>query len=87
MNFILHKQKPKPDKKGIEGNLAVHDLPPEGLAAYFFQDEKILAQLNKPDIVFINPPGIMLRGYEPAGVDRQGRQKFTYQEWFLRFKD
>jgi len=85
MNFILHKQKPKPNRKGIRGSLAVHNLPPDGLVAYFIQDETIIAKLHKPDIVFINLPGIMLKGYEPAGADRQGRQKFTYQEWFCSF--
>ena len=85
MNCILYKQKPKPDKKGIKGLLAVHDLPPDGLIAYLFQDERLLAKLRKPDIIFINAHGVSMKGYEPAGCDRQGRQKFVYQEWFCAF--
>lgn len=81
----LHKQKPKPDKTGNNGSLAVHNLPPDGLVAYFFQDERIIAEIRKPDIVFINQHGIMLKGYEPAGCNKKGQQKFNYQEWFCVF--
>jgi len=85
MNLILHKQKPKPNKEGIKGSLCVHDLPPDGLVAYFLKSEEIICTLKKPDIIFINAHGIMLKGYEPAGCDKQGRQKFAYQEWFCVF--
>ena len=85
MDCILHKQKPKPDKKGIEGSLAVHSLEGKETTALFFQNERVMAELKKPDIIFINPHGISLKGYEPAGCDRKGRQKFVYQEWFCAF--
>jgi len=85
MNCILHKQKPKTDKNGIRGALAVHSLEGKEITAFFFQEERILAELKKPDIIFINAHGILLKGYEPAGIDRQNRQKFVYQEWFCVF--
>lgn len=82
MECILHKQLPKVDKKGIEGALAVHSLEGKETTAFFYQDERFVAELKKPDIIYINQHGILLKGYEPAGCDRQGRQKFVYQEWF-----
>lgn len=85
MKCILHKQIPKVDKKGTKGMLAVHLLEGKETTALFFQDERILAELKKPDIIFINQHGILLKGYEPAGADRQHRQKFVYQEWFCVF--
>lgn len=85
MKCRLHKQIPKIDKKGIEGALAVHSLEGKETTALFFQDERILAELKKPDIIFINAHGILLKGYEPAGCDRQHRQKFVYQVWFCAF--
>lgn len=85
MEFKFHKQIPKADKKGIEGTLAVHSLEGKETTALFFQDERVFAELKKPDIKFINQHGILLKGYEPTGCDRQGRQKFVYQEWFCVF--
>lgn len=87
MNCKLLKQKPKTDKKGIEGSLSVHSSDGRETVAMFFEDERLIAQLNKPDIIFINAHGILLKGYEPAGADRQGRIKYNYQEWFCVFSE
>ncbi len=57
----------------------------------FFWDDptahngRVLAQLEKPEIIFISTTGLMFKGYEPDGVDKTGRKKFKYQEWFIAF--
>jgi hypothetical protein len=62
-------------------------------AEMFFWDDAnnpqghVLAKLEKPEIIFINSIGMMVKGYEPDGVDRAGRRKFKYQEWFVAFLD
>lgn len=85
MKYKLFKQLPKQQRKGIEGTLSVGTDKIGGLIANFFQDETLIAELYKPDIVWINLYGIYLRGYEPAGIDVHHRQKFVYQEWFCAY--
>ena len=79
MKAMLYKQKPKPTKLVWHGyasgdNKAIH---------FFDMDDKLICTLEKPDIIFINTDGLMIKGYEPNGVDRAGRQKYLYQEWYL----
>ena len=49
------------------------------------KDSRVLGILKNPEIIFINSEGIMLKGYEPAGIDKAGRTKFNYQEWYCQF--
>ena len=81
MNFTLYKQRPRPRKTGVSGYLAVHDSQ----AFLFDSDNLPIAQMDKPEIKFINQDGIMLRGFEPVGYTASGVQKWEYQEWLLRW--
>jgi hypothetical protein len=44
---------------------------------------RLLAELRHAEIVSASSHGIMLKGYEPAGVDRHGREVMKYQEWWI----
>jgi len=87
MKGNLYLQKPKPSKKQLVGEVT------SDKAEMFFWDDAnnpqghVLAKLEKPEIIFINSRGMMVKGYEPDGVDRAGRRKFKYQEWFVAFLD
>ena len=83
MNYNLYIQLPKMSKIPIVGTLAIDRI--DGGRAYFFRGNYLTASLSKPEIIFINPDGIMLKGYEPDGFDATGREKFKYQEWFCRY--
>ena len=87
IKYNLYKQKPKVSKNPISGYLSVGDLPPNGKIALLSEREAILDELVRPEIVFINPHGIKLRGFERAGVDRQHNEKFIYQEWWCVYID
>jgi hypothetical protein len=80
LKYLLHKQKPTPRKVGISGTLSVTD----GVAR-FWAGETLVTELHKPEIIFINPDGIRLRGFEPAGYTKSGVQRFEYQEWMVRY--
>lgn len=80
MNYNLYLQLPKPSKIPVLGTLAI-----DKNVAYFFVLNSLSASLAKPEIIFINPDGIMLKGYESDGFDKSGREKFKYQEWFCRY--
>jgi len=80
MNYNLYLQLPKTSKSPILGTLSI-----DKNTAYFFSDGWLKAQLSKSEIIFINPDGIMLKGYESDGFDSGGREKFKYQEWFCRY--
>ena len=82
MKYNLYLQLPKTSKKPIFGTLAI-----DKNTAYFFGDVICEAKLSKPEIIFVNPDGIMLKGYEHDGFDTAGREKFKYQEWFCRYPD
>ena len=43
----------------------------------------ILAELRNPEIVFASSRLVQWRGFEPAGVDKSGREILKYQEWFI----
>ena len=83
-NFIPQQVKGKPRVLG-QGLLTVNKKH-----ATFFEGEatfqsSILGTLKHAEIVFMNSKGIMLKGYEPAGTDKQGIQKFNYQEWWCSY--
>lgn len=86
MNYSLYLQLPKPGKIPVLGTLAID----KNVAYFFLRDahhvlDSLSASLAKPEIIFINPDGIMLKGYESDGFDKSGREKFKYQEWFCRY--
>ena len=80
MNYNLYPQLPRPAKTPAHGTLSI-----DKNVAYFFNGNYLHASLSKPEIIFINPDGIMIKGYESDGFDKSGREKFKYQEWFCRY--
>jgi len=81
MNYNLYLQLPKISKIPILGTLAID----KNMAFLFDNGGHIQAELSNPEIIFINPDGIMLKGYESDGFDSSGRAKFKYQEWVCRY--
>ena len=79
MKFILHKQKPIPQKAGVAGYINGEDGE-----LHFFINDKLVHSLHKPDIVFISKDSMLVRGYEPAGFNKSGWRILKYQEWMLR---
>lgn len=82
MKVSVHKQKPSARKVAISGRLALHD----GVAILIGEGDLCLTELHKPEIVFINQEGLMLRGFEKNGYTVSGQQKYLYQEWFCRYE-
>ena len=86
MNYSLYPQLPKSNTTLTTlcyfGTLAI-----DNNVAYLFthNGKHLQASLSKPEVIFINPDGIMLKGYESDGFDKTGREKFKYQEWFCRY--
>lgn len=84
-NLIPQKVSGKPKCTGV-GVLTVQDK-----VALFFSDDaglnsKLLGTLEHPEIIFMNSVGILIKGFEPCGSDKSGRQKFNYQEWYCTYK-
>ena len=46
---------------------------------------EIQQSLKRTRLESASADGIMLSGMEPDGVDRQAREVFKYQEWWLRY--
>jgi len=82
MKYRLFKQLPKTSKEPICGTFDIADG-----VAYLFQGMQLVASIEKPEIVFVNAQGIMLKGYEPNGFDKMGRKITKYQEWFLIYDE
>lgn len=83
--FLLFLQHPKIQEMG-SGILSVDR---HGEALFFSgngqQDSKVVAMLKRVRIDSASADGLMLSGMEPAGSDRQGRETFKYQEWWLSY--
>ncbi len=85
--FALMTLRPKWRALGI-GSLSVGK---NGEAQFFGADQsnrlggEILATMTRVRIDQAAAEGIYLSGMEPAGIDRQGNEKFVYQEWWLRY--
>jgi hypothetical protein len=83
-HFILVTQLPKPKVIG-PGSLSVSKT---GDADFFEgnadSNSPILASMQRVKVDWAAAAGILISGMEPDGFDRQGRQKYKYQEWLLR---
>lgn len=80
MKVIVYKQKPRVMTQGVSGELSVDNKQ----AHLFGPDDLLIMEMLNPELVFINPAGLLLRGFEPNGVDKAGRSKYLYQEWFCK---
>ena len=81
----LYKQLPKPAKKPIEGQITAHHKNMDFWTPNAGGDGKIAASLSHPEIVYATSHGIYLKGYEPSGVDKTGREVVKYQEWWIAY--
>lgn len=82
MKYIVYKQYPKSkSKNGIACTISLDKKQ----ACMFDSDDHLIDLLEKPEIIFINQHGLMLRGFEENGCDKIGRLKYVYQEWYCSF--
>jgi hypothetical protein len=81
MIFSLYLQFPKIGKR-ILGKLAVGN---EDIAYLFHLDNTRVETLLYPRIRAAGPDGVILTGMEPNGVENNGRKKYRYQEWYLKY--
>ena len=58
-------------------------------ASFFAGDgseaSQLSAHMERATLDFAAAHVIKLSGFEPHGVGRDGKQKYRYQEWFLRY--
>ena len=80
MNYHLYVQLPKPKDLGI-GSLSVDNT---GSAIFFFTSGS-MASLNRCHLEAVAMKGIRISGFELIGVDKQGQNKYRYQEWWLAY--
>ena len=79
-NFTLFKMFPAQKKVG-EGSFSVNA---KGFARFYTPD-KILETMDRVTLDYAGPHEICLSGMEPDGVDRNGRLKYKYQQWVLKY--
>lgn len=58
--------------------------------AIFFENEagwgdRALGSLKKAEVVLITSNGIRIKGFEFIGLDKQGKEKYRYIEWWCSF--
>jgi len=51
------------------------------------EDESIFLKIKEPEVMYVNAHGMMIKGYEPSGLDRRGIPTFRYVEVFLSWID
>ena len=50
--------------------------------------EKVFAPiLHRARVQWMQARGFMVTGYEETGVDRTGRPKYRFQEWYCAYKE
>ena len=80
MKYTLNILLPKLKTIGI-GTLAIDS----GDSLFFCGSQTYL--MRKADVTLIGVDGIKLRGFEPVGFEKNGREKFNYQEWWCRYEE
>lgn len=85
--FILFTQHPEPREVG----LGVLSVGRDGEAQFFAgrgeRGDSMLAEMVRSRMELAAAKGIMLSGFEPAGLERDGRPKFRHQEWWLAYPE
>ena len=79
MMFKIFTQYPYRTKKGMQGSL---DVDERTKIAMSFQDTRNTLMMYKVELVTITEDGMLLKGFEPAGFDKNGVPRFKYQEWW-----
>jgi len=86
-HFILNTLIPKPKMVGT-GCLSVSN---DGHAQLFSGDggrySRVLAEMKRARLEYVSANGMKLSGMEPAGIDRNGEQRYAYQEWWIIYND
>lgn len=81
--FKLIKQLPRPRKITVNGYLSIDRKTNQ--ATFWTLEETINATMERIKLIFANSEGMLLTGFEPNGIDKNGRAKYKYQEWYLVF--
>ena len=76
MKIKAYPQLPYPRKVPIVGSITMDERRAVVLAG----DGTLLLKLNRPRLTRIGADGFILDGFEPAGTDRKGAEKYRYQE-------
>ena len=53
--------------------------------ARLFQDNRMVAELQKPRLMLATVSGLILSGFQETGLDERGVKQYRYQEWSLRY--
>lgn len=84
--FKLVTQKPKPEEIGT----GVLSIDKSGEAMFFEgkgeRRAQVLATMQRVRVEFASANGIMFSGMQPEGFERNGKEKFSYQEWWLIYQ-
>ncbi len=71
----------QPKEKWIsttKGELSVHNGE-----AMFFDGERLVASLERTQMMRFGCGIVALSGFEECGFEKNGKKKFRYQEWFV----
>jgi len=79
MKYTLNILLPKTKTIGV-GALAIDS----GDGFFFYSLQTYL--LRKVEVISITPDGIRLRGFESVGFEKNGQEKFKYQEWWCSYE-
>jgi len=55
--------------------------------AHFTSNEKIIELLERAKVEYITPHGIFISGFLQTGIDKQGKMKYTYREWYCSYRN
>lgn len=81
--FKIVTQQPKAKELGT----GVLSIDKNGDAMFFEgngeSSAQLLATMHRVRVEFAGAAGIMFTGMQPEGFDRSGKQRYSYQEWWL----
>lgn len=83
MKAFAYTQLPKPSKYPLYVDVSIA----ENHMMLFDQSGVMVYEMQKPEIMYVNAYGMMLKGYQPDGAAKGGVPKFLYQEMFLSWID
>ncbi len=79
--MILYTLYPQKTEIG-KGRLVIDKYHPQ--TAVFVIGEKVFS-LGGVNLMRVSPGGMLLSGFEDAGMDRKKRARYYYQEWQIEF--